>query len=405
MEKTDEATVPSAQTGTTTLHEALSHQLQIMRLNRKMVLGYSASGNCPALLDLLQPRKQTEFEAYIHGRGLIDLLIEYPGVIGDAADLVTVLPKLAPRLYSISSSPVAHAGQIHTTVAVVRFTSHNRDRGVCSTLFADRSGISDCIPIYIQPNKKFRLPSDPEAPIIMIGPGTGIAPFRAFLHERRVLGQKGRNWLFFGERSAATDYLYREELEAIQADGHLTRLDTAFSRITSPRSTSRIACGRIPPTFGAGFRRAPECMSVGMLRSWPKTCTQSSATSWKNKVQCPPKLRRNTSVHLKRIFVIIATSIDFTAITRVQIPSGGANKESIRVRSRSSRSIHLRTDGLLMPTASRTGSVKAKACNCGKNDDRDAAMSLEHTPLHCACSRSSVKNAAWKSPRSETLTP
>jgi len=114
---------------------------------------------------------------------------------------------------------------------VVRFTSHNRDRGgVCSTLFADRSAVSDRLPIYIQPNKKFKLPSDPDAPMIMIGPGTGIAPFRGFLHERRALGHRGRNWLFFGERSSATDYLYREELEAMCADGHLTRLDTAFSR-------------------------------------------------------------------------------------------------------------------------------------------------------------------------------
>jgi sulfite reductase (NADPH) flavoprotein alpha-component len=84
--------------------------------------------------------------------------------------------------------------------------------------------------VYIQPNKKFRLPQDSAAPIIMIGPGTGIAPFRGFLHERRALGHSGRNWLFFGERSAATDFLYREELESMMADGHLTRLDTAFSR-------------------------------------------------------------------------------------------------------------------------------------------------------------------------------
>ena len=112
-----------------------------------------------------------------------------------------------PRLES-----VAHAGEIHTTVAVVRYSSHDRDRGgLCSTLFADRVSIADRLPIYIQPNKKFRLPRA-DAPIIMIGPGTGIAPFRAFLHERRALGAKGKNWLFFGERSAKTDFLYREEL-------------------------------------------------------------------------------------------------------------------------------------------------------------------------------------------------
>ena len=142
-----------------------------------------------------------------------------------------MLPRLSPRLYSISSSPRAHAGEIHTTVAVVRYRSHNRDRGgVCSTLFSDRTSTGDSLPVYIQPNKRFRLPSDSTAPIIMIGPGTGIAPFRSFLHERRALGATGRNWLFFGERSAATDFLYRDELQSMHADGHLSRLDLAFSR-------------------------------------------------------------------------------------------------------------------------------------------------------------------------------
>lgn len=223
--------VPSAKTGITTLHDALLHQLQITRLSRKIVQCYATRGNCAPLLDLLKPEHQTALDAYLYGRGLIDLLFEYPGVIDDPAELVAFLPKLTPRLYSISSSPAAHAGQIHTTVAVVRFTSHDRDRGgVCSTLFADRTSIDDRLPIYIQPNKKFKLPSNPDQPMIMIGPGTGVAPFRGFMHERRALGHKGRNWLFFGERSVVTDYLYREELEAMHADGHLTRLDTAFSR-------------------------------------------------------------------------------------------------------------------------------------------------------------------------------
>lgn len=217
--------------GTTTLHDGLTRHLQITRLNRKTVKEYAVRGKCTALLDLLVPEHQEHLDRYIYDRGLIDLLVEYPGVIEDPGELVAMLPKLMPRLYSISSSPIAHLGQIHTTVAVVRYSSHNRERGgVCSTLFADRSVLSDRLPIYIQPNKKFKLPLDPDAPMIMIGPGTGIAPFRGFLHERRVLGSKGRNWLFFGERSATTDYLYREELEAMHTDGHLARLDTAFSR-------------------------------------------------------------------------------------------------------------------------------------------------------------------------------
>lgn len=223
--------VVCGKSGTITLHDALTHHLQITRLSRKIVQEYATRGKYSKLLDLLSPDHAMDLEEYVYGRGLIDLLVEYPGAIDDPADLLAMLPRLTPRLYSISSSPAAHADQVHLTVAVVRFRSHNRERGgVCSTLFADRTEIADRVPVYIQSNRKFRLPANPDAPMIMIGPGTGIAPFRAFLHERRALGHKGKNWLFFGERSAATDFLYRDELEKMRADGHLTQLDTAFSR-------------------------------------------------------------------------------------------------------------------------------------------------------------------------------
>ena len=221
--------------GATTLYHALLNHLQITRLTRKMIEAYTTIGRqatqCNALTNLLLANQQAQLEQYTYDRGLIDLIHDYPAVLHDPADLVAMLPPLAPRLYSISSSPYAHSGEIHTTVAVVRYRSHSRDRGgVCSTLFADRTSPGETLPVYIQPNKRFRLPADASAPIIMIGPGTGIAPFRAFLHQRRVLGHSGRNWLFFGERSAATDFLYRDELEAMRADHHLTRLDLAFSR-------------------------------------------------------------------------------------------------------------------------------------------------------------------------------
>ena len=226
-----QVTVQLPHAGATTLQDALLHHLQITRLTRKMIEAYAIIGQCHTLFGLLVPEQQAHLETYTCDRGLIDLLHDYPGVLHDPADLVAMLPKLAPRLYSISSSPLAHAGEIHTTVAVVRYRSHNRERGgVCSTLLADRTPTGERLPIYIQPNKKFRLPAQSDAPIIMIGPGTGIAPFRSFLHERRALAATGRNWLFFGERSANTDFLYRDELQAMQADGHLTRLDLAFSR-------------------------------------------------------------------------------------------------------------------------------------------------------------------------------
>jgi sulfite reductase (NADPH) flavoprotein alpha-component len=226
-----QAPVQLPHAGATTLIDALLNHLQITRLTRKMIDAYATIGHCHTLSNLLIPEQQSHLEKYTYDRSVIDLLHDYPGVLLDPADLVAMLPKLAPRLYSISSSPRAHAGEIHTTVAVVRYRSHNRDRGgVCSTLLAERMPTGETLPIYIQPNKKFRLPQQADAPIIMIGPGTGIAPFRSFLHERRTLGHTGRNWLFFGERSASTDFLYREELIAMQADRHLARLDLAFSR-------------------------------------------------------------------------------------------------------------------------------------------------------------------------------
>jgi sulfite reductase (NADPH) flavoprotein alpha-component len=217
--------------GTVPLQEALTRHLQITRVTRKMVEAYATIGNCSALFALLSPDQQSHLDKYTFDRGLIDLIHDYPGVLHSPADLVAVLPKLSPRLYSISSSPLAHTGEIHTTIAVVRYYAHNRERGgVCSTLLSDRTSIGERRPIYIQPNKKFRVPADPTTPIVMIGPGTGIAPFRGFLHERRATGATGKNWLFFGERSAATDFLYRDELESMLRDGHLARLDTAFSR-------------------------------------------------------------------------------------------------------------------------------------------------------------------------------
>lgn len=226
-----DATVTLPKIGATSLQEALMQHLQPSRLTRKMVQAYTALGDCDKLHNLLAPDAQKQLDTYIYDRSLIDLIEECPGLLTAPAQLVDILSKLTTRLYSISSSPAFHRDELHTTIAVVRYRSHNRERGgVCSTMLAERTPIGKRVPIYIQPNKKFRLPADGNAPIIMIGPGTGIAPFRSFLHERRALGATGRNWLFFGERSATTDFLYRDELEAMSADGHLTRLDTAFSR-------------------------------------------------------------------------------------------------------------------------------------------------------------------------------
>ena len=146
-----------------------------------MVSEYATLAQCSRLKALLAPDQQTELERYLHGRDLADLLQQCPDVLQTPDDLVKMLPRLVPRLYSISSSPAAHPDRIHTTVSVVRYRTHDRDRGgVCSTLLADRIEPGDRLPIYIQPNKKFRLPQDPNTSVIMIGPGTGIAPFAPF---------------------------------------------------------------------------------------------------------------------------------------------------------------------------------------------------------------------------------
>jgi sulfite reductase (NADPH) flavoprotein alpha-component len=146
-------------------------------------------------------------------------------------EFLALLRKLQPRLYSISSSPKLHPETVHLTISVLRYDSLGRRRtGVCSTFLAERAGAESKVPVFIHSNSAFKPPADPGAPLIMVGPGTGIAPFRAFLQERQATGAKGRNWLFFGDQRAATDFLYRDELESLQHDGVLTRLDTAFSR-------------------------------------------------------------------------------------------------------------------------------------------------------------------------------
>jgi sulfite reductase (NADPH) flavoprotein alpha-component len=163
---------------------------------------------------------------------VLDVVLARTDVRPGPVDFVRALKRLQPRLYSISSSPRAHAGQVHLTVGAVRYELHGRTRkGVCSTFLADRvvPGQSR-VGIFVHSNPAFRPPAQPDAAAIMVGPGTGIAPFRAFLHERRSTGAPGRNWLFFGDQHAASDFLYRDELSELQRAGTLTHLTTAFSR-------------------------------------------------------------------------------------------------------------------------------------------------------------------------------
>lgn len=162
---------------------------------------------------------------------LLELLETFPSARPPLQELIGALGVLQPRLYSISSSPKAAPGTVHLTVAALRYRKRGRPRrGIASTFLAERAAPGSEIPVFVQPAHGFRLPERDDAPIVMIGPGTGVAPFRAFLQERRALGAPGRNWLFFGDQRRACDFLYEEELEAWRRDGLLTRLDLAFSR-------------------------------------------------------------------------------------------------------------------------------------------------------------------------------
>lgn len=168
---------------------------------------------------------------FLWGRDVLDLARAYPNVRFTPQEFIDLLRPLAHRLYSISSSPKAHPGQVHLTVGTVRYKAQGRAKtGVCSTFLADRCDEATPLPVFVHRNAAFRLPEDPATPVIMVGPGTGIAPFRAFLEERRASGATGKNWLFFGDQHAATDFLYRDELEAFLHDGTLNRLDLAWSR-------------------------------------------------------------------------------------------------------------------------------------------------------------------------------
>ena len=165
------------------------------------------------------------------GADLLDLLLAFPSARPPVQEIVSALGTLQPRLYSIASSPKQAGKFVHLTVSAVRWQKRGRLRtGVASVFLAERAAPGAAVPVFVQSANGFRLPADGNAPIIMIGPGTGVAPFRAFLQERRALGATGRNWLFFGDQHGASDFLYEEELSGYHRDGFLTSLDTAFSR-------------------------------------------------------------------------------------------------------------------------------------------------------------------------------
>jgi sulfite reductase (NADPH) flavoprotein alpha-component len=213
------------------LREALLEACDIARPSDQAIEVLASRARDPGEADRLQALAEGYPGAEPADADLLDLLLAFPSARPPAQELILALGKLEPRLYSIASSPKMHPGEVHLTVSAVRYAMRGRSRkGVASTFLADRARKGSAVPIFIKPAHGFELPKDPKTPIVMIGPGTGVAPFRAFLQERRAVGANGNNWLFFGDQRRDHDYLYEEELEAFRNDGLLARLDLAFSR-------------------------------------------------------------------------------------------------------------------------------------------------------------------------------
>ncbi len=213
-----------------TLREAFTRQFELRKPTLELLRAVAPRATDPLLASLLAPERAEELKKWLWGREVVDIL----GLLKEPFtpdELLPLLRKLEPRLYSISSSPRAHPGEAHLTVSAVRYESHGKGRkGVASTFLADRVGNADFIRVFVQSSKSFKPPQNPSAPMIMVGPGTGIAPFRAFLEERQATGATGKNWLIFGDQKRDSDFLYEQELLAWQKSGFLTRLDLAFSR-------------------------------------------------------------------------------------------------------------------------------------------------------------------------------
>jgi sulfite reductase (NADPH) flavoprotein alpha-component len=217
------------------LAAALTFHLALSGPTRKIVETLAAHATAPAeqakLAGLLTPESKDALAGFLDEREFVDLLAEFPSAKLTPQQLVDHLRRLMPRLYSIASSPRVFPTEIHLTVAVVRYRTNGRDRvGVCSTFLADRVQVgTTAVPVFVS-HSHFKLPEDGARDVIMVGPGTGIAPFRAFVQERAAAGAAGRNWVFFGDQKRGTDFLYEEDWQPYLARGQIARFDTAFSR-------------------------------------------------------------------------------------------------------------------------------------------------------------------------------
>ncbi len=226
-----EASAPvKAKTRHTTLGEAFSRDYEITAATPRFLEHWTMLSDAAELKALIAPGAEAARRAYLANHHVIDIVRAFPVRALSPDTLVAALRPMQPRLYSIASSLAAAPEEAHLTVATVRYSLHGHPRaGVASGYLADRGAPESTLAVHIQENQLFRLPAA-DAPIVMIGAGTGVAPYRAFLQEREAAGAAGRNWLFFGERHFRTDFLYQTEWQGYLKDGLLTRMDVAFSR-------------------------------------------------------------------------------------------------------------------------------------------------------------------------------
>jgi len=218
------------------VRDALLRHYEISVLTKPLLEKVAGLADHEQLYDLLEEGREQDLRNYLYGRDLLDLVQDYSLKGIPADEFLSLLRKMPSRLYSISSSMQAAPDEVHLTVRKVEYEQHGRQRyGVCSVHLAERLEAGDTLPVYIQHNENFKLPHDASTPIIMIGPGTGVAPFRAFIMEREETGAEGKSWLFFGDQRFATDFLYQTEWQRWLKDGILTRMDVAFSRDTDQK--------------------------------------------------------------------------------------------------------------------------------------------------------------------------
>ncbi|WP_226578650.1 assimilatory sulfite reductase (NADPH) flavoprotein subunit [Halobacillus litoralis] len=216
------------------LREALISHYEITVLTKPLLEKLAAFTKDSSLKDLLESQEQVK--TYIYGRDLLDFVKDFGPWEAGEEEFIGALRKIPARLYSIASSLRANPEEVHLTIGTVRYDSYGRKRtGVCSGQCAERTEAGDQLSVYVQKNSSFKLPQDQDAPIIMIGAGTGIAPYRAFLEEREENEAAGKSWLFFGEQHFVTDFLYQIEWQKWLKEGVLSRMDVAFSRDTDEK--------------------------------------------------------------------------------------------------------------------------------------------------------------------------